>query len=179
MTKSNLQKDNKICVGVITSVNGVRGQVKIRSFTETPVDIANFNNVVDEEGISYNINSVLAKKDYIIAGIEGVKTRNEAETLRNKKVFIDRSELPELHSDEFYHADLVGMEVRNLDGMTIGFIKNVVNFGAGDILEISDISNDKSTYYPFKKQFVPEVDLVKGFVVVDFQEEIIASIAGE
>lgn len=171
----NRQQDEKICVGVITSANGVKGQVKIRCFTETPADIANFNVIMDENNHTYNIRMVTSKKDYIIAAVEGIQNRNQAETLRNIRLFINRNDLPELGNDEFYHADLIGLEARNKEGISLGIIKNIVNYGAGDIFEINDISSNKAVYIPFNKQFVPEIYMDEGYVVVEIPDEMVAT----
>lgn len=176
MTKANASQDYDICVGVITSVNGVKGHVKIRSFTEKPGDVANFNEIYDEHGQkAYKISVITTKKDYIIAGIEGINNRNQAETLRNTKLFIKRSELPQPSSEEYYHADLVGIEARSEEGVQLGIVKNVLNFGAGDILEVYDISTEKTIYYPFTKQFIPEVNLKEKFLILKPLEEVIAA----
>jgi 16S rRNA processing protein RimM len=177
MTKSNASsKDFDICVGVITSVNGVKGHVKIRSFTEKPSDIANFNALFDQDGKEvYKVSVVTSKKDYIIAGIAGISNRNEAEKLRNTKLFIKRSALPHSKGDEYYHADLVNLEARSEEGVQLGIVKNIVNFGAGDIIEIYDISTEKTIYYPFTKQFVPEVNIEKKYITLKPLEEVIAA----
>ncbi len=173
-TTSDLQ-DRSVCVGVITSVHGVKGYVKIRSFTDSPVDVISFKNVFDEAGNNYKIRLVFPKKDYFIASIDGINNRNQAELLRNTKLFIKRSELPTPENGEFYHADLIGMEAQLNDGSKFGIVKNVVNFGAGDILEIYDITSEKVIYYPFRKQFVPMVDIIQKCITLNPLEEVIAS----
>lgn len=177
MKKDNAKADTGICVGVITSVNGVRGHVKIRSFTEKPTDIANFTNIFDDNNNSYKVSIVTTKKDYVIAGIEGINNRNEAEKLRSTKLYIKRSELSEPGKDQFYHADLIGVEARSEEGVVIGIIKNLVNFGAGDILEVYDMTSEKVVYYPFTKQFIPEINIQERYLILKPLEEIVA--AGE
>jgi len=176
MTASSLKsKDYNICVGVVTAANGVRGHVKIRSFTAKPGDIANFQQIFDEESQAYGIRIIALKKDYVIAGIEGVASRDEAEKLRNRRLYIKRSELPAVSNDEFYHADLVGLDVRTEGGTKLGIVKDVANFGAGDILEVCDATSERVMYYPFNKQFVPLVDVVGRYVVVCPLEEVVAA----
>ncbi len=176
-TASTVQNvlDSDICVGVITAVHGVKGYVKIRTFTNKPADVTGFRNVFDEAGKTYKVSVVFPKKDYLIASIDGVIGRNAAETLRNTKLYIKRSELPETGDGEFYHADLVGMEAVNQDGSRFGIVKNIVNFGAGDILEIYDITSEKVVFYPFKKQFVPIIDLLQRQITLNPLEEVIAA----
>ncbi len=176
MSKKSAIKNENVCIGVITSVNGVKGYVKIRSFTEKPTDIVNFNSVFDENAEKkFDISIIYSKKDYVIASISGVKSRNEAELLRNTKLFIKRAELPAASNDEFYHADLLGLEAKYQDGTPAGVVKNVVNFGAGDILEIYDFGTERALYFPFTKQFVPEINLAEQFVVLQPMDEFIAA----
>lgn len=176
MRKTRQDQDFDICVGVITSVNGVRGNVKIKSFTESPEDITTFANVFNPElNRSFKISVVTLKKDHLIASIEGISTRNEAEELRNIKLYIKRSELSEAKDGEYYHADLMGLEVFYQDGVKAGLVKNIVNFGAGDILEVYDLTSEKLFYYPFNKQYVTDVNLEAGKVEITRLEEIVAS----
>ena len=180
---SGMKKANKaptieqdLCVGVITSVNGVKGYVKIRSFTEDSRDICSFKNIFDKDtNTQFKIKLVSAKKDYIIAGIEGVENRNEAEKLRNTKLYITRDELPSLKKEEFYHADLIGMEVRTEDSISLGLVRNLMNFGAGDILEVQDLITEKVSYYPFNKQFIVKVDASERIITVTVLEEVLAA----
>jgi len=175
MSNKKLKSDYDICVGVITAVNGVKGYVKVRSFTEKPQDITAFRKVFDENANEYKLSIVTLKKDYIIVGIKGVNSRIAAEKLRNTKLFIKRSELPEAGNDEFYHADLIGLEAKLKNGTKFGVVKNIVNFGAGDIIEIYDFNSEKTVYYPFTKQFVPEMDLANKTITLEPLEEILAA----
>lgn len=178
MNKSNnaLTTDYDLCVGVITSVNGVRGYVKIRSFTENSKDICAFKQIFDKETNSqYKIRLISAKKDYIIAGIDGISSREEAEKLRNTKLYIARTELPSLKKEEFYHADLIGMDVKTDEGISLGVVRNLVNFGAGDILEIQDPITEKVSFYPFNKQFILEVNKQDRVITATALEEVLAA----
>jgi 16S rRNA processing protein RimM len=175
MSVKKVSNDFDICIGVITSVNGVRGNVKIKNFTENPRDIADFKNIYDQDNKPYKISIVSVRKDCLIAEIEGISNRNEAETLRNIKLFINRSELPEASNDEYYHADLLGLNARYDDGTMVGTVKNIVNFGAGDIIEIYDVSTERTLYIPFTKAQVPFVSLIEGYITVAQQEELLAA----
>ena len=175
MEKIDNNSDFNICVGIITAVNGVKGYVKIKSFTENPDDLTKFQQVFDEDNISYRISLVSQKRDYMIAGIEGVDNRNKAEKLRNKKLYIKRSELPDASEDEYYHADLVDLEARTEDGTKFGTVRDIVNFGAGDIIEVHDAALDRSVFYPFTKQFVPEINIKEGYVAFGVLEEVLAA----
>ena len=177
--KNNLAPavDNDICVGVITSVNGVKGYVKIRSFTDQPSDIAKFDFIFDPESKqNFQISVVSSKKDYFIGKIVGINNRTEAEKLRNTKLYIKRSALPNVSEEEYYHADLIGTEARSEEGVIVGTIKNIVNFGAGDILEVYDKTSENTVYYPFTKQFVPEINITQKFIVLKPLEEVVAAV---
>jgi 16S rRNA processing protein RimM len=175
MSQYSANNDQDICVGVITAVNGVKGYVKVRSFTNNPKDIAEFAKIFDENNNEYKLSIVTSKKDYVIVGIKGVTSRNEAERLRNIKLYIKRSELPEPGNDSYYHADLLGAEAVLSDGTKFGVVKNIVNFGAGDIIEIYDHNSEKTVYYPFTKQYVPDVNLKDKRVILEPLEEVIAA----
>ena len=165
----------RICVGVIIAAHGVRGDVKIRIFTDKPKDIANFDEISDESGKIYKLAviSVPNNADFIIARIEGIESRNDAESMRHIKLYINRSALPIIHTpDEFYHADLCGMTARLMDGRVIGIIQNVVNYGATDILEICEINSEKIILYPFTKQCVLEVNVKERYVVVNSIDDV-------
>lgn len=163
------------CVGVITSANGIKGYVKIRYFTACPNDMVEFKNVFDPiTGRTFRLNMVSVRGDCIIASIHGVKSRNEAEALQNTKLFIDREELPKPDNDEYYHTDLIDCQVRLEDGLLIGRILNVHNFGASDVLEIHDALSNKDIYYPFNKIFVKEVNLKAKYIVVSQINELVA-----
>lgn len=170
-------QDSDICIGVITSVNGVKGYVKIRSFTDKPGDIAKFDYIFNPESQQrFQISIVSTKKDYIVAKIDGVTTRSDAETFRNTKLCIKRSELPKVKDDEYYHTDLIGTEARSEEGVIVGIVKNVVNFGAGDILEIYDKTSENTLYYPFTKQFIPDVNLKDKYLILKPLEEVVAAV---
>ncbi len=177
MKNKSIEQNHDICVGVITAVNGVKGYVKIRSFTDRPSDIANFENLYDPESSKiFKLKLISEKKDYIIAAIDGICNRNDAELLRNTKLYINRAELPETQTEEYYHVDLIGMQALSEDGIVIGIVKNVVNFGAGDILEVYDTTSEKTIYYPFTKQFVPIVSLLEKNLILRLSEETIAAL---
>lgn len=176
ISSNAVSADQNICVGVITSVNGVKGYVKIRTFTENSRDICSFKNLFEKESTkAFNLKLVMSKKDYIVAAIEGVTSREEAEKLRNTMLYISRDELPSLKEKEFYHSDLIGMEVTNTDSILLGTVRNVLNFGAGDILELQDPVSEKTIYYPFNNQFVKSIDSENNVITVDALEEVIAS----
>ena len=177
MNKSNsLSNNDDLCIGVITSVNGVKGYVKIRSFTENSRDIVAFKTIFDNNtNNQFKIKLISAKKDYIIAAIEGISSRNEAEKLRNTKLYISRDELPKLSDKQFYHADLIGMNVITTENINVGSVINLLNFGAGDILEIHSASTGKTIFYPFNNQFIKSINTPQKVIQVEALEEVIAT----
>ncbi len=167
--------DYDICVGVVVAADGVRGHVKIKSFTDNPKDIESFSYLFDAEGREYKIKILATKKDCLVVSIDGVTNRNHAEQLRNVRFYIKRSGLPSVEADEYYHADLIGLKVKAQDGLVIGEVISIMNFGAGDILEIKDEFSEKAVYYPLSKQFVSKIDVNNRFIEVMPLEEIIAT----
>jgi len=175
----NKNHDNQsVCIGRITSPHGVRGLVKIKIYTDTPKDIENFSYVYSSLGNQpVKVQYFSSKGDLIIAKIEGVDDRNEAEKLHGVELYIERSELPATKNDEFYYADLVGMEALYVDGLSIGFVTNIMNYGAGDIIEVQDPATNRTLYYPFNKEFIQTVDLKSRTISVNkVQEEVICKV---
>ena len=154
-----------ILVAVISGAHGIRGALKIKTFTETPENILNYNPLKDNKGHPYILKLLRGgTPDRLIVSMEGVDNRNQAEQLRGTKLYIDRAQLPALEEEEFYYADLVGLPVQDIEGHQVGKIQAVNNFGAGDFLEISidvfnnDLQVDPRGYtIPFTKEAVPQV----------------------
>jgi 16S rRNA processing protein RimM len=164
-----------VCIGVIVAANGIKGYVKIKCFTASPEDIENFSNIFDPYSKrSFDIKIIGVRGDCIIGKIAGIESRNEAEKLQNTKLYIKRSELPTPSAEEFYHNDLIGCKVQFEDGLIVGEIKAVHNFGAGDIIEVYDQLGNKDIYYPFNKEFILEVNLNAKCVTISRINEILA-----
>lgn len=166
--------DNRlICVGVISTVHGVRGQVKIKSFMADESSIGELDVLYNKQGEpAYKINVTGGVKGALIAWVEGVSDRNAAEALKGRELYIPRDLLPEIEDDEFYYEDLIGLSAVSTDGEALGSVKAIHNYGAGDIIEVVG-SDGKEFMYPFTKQFVPKVDIAGKKVVIDIPEEII------
>ncbi len=130
---------NRILIGKIIGAWGIKGGIKIQCFTDNPRDLQDFTNIFDQNGKPYKIRLVKTDKAFAIALIDGIKSRNDAEPLEGNELFILRSDLPTTKDNEFYYSDLVGMEVRSeINGLVIGVVRGVMNFGASDILEIEE-----------------------------------------
>lgn len=157
-----------ICIGKVKSAHGIKGEVKIDSYTDIPDTIADYTELYNATGDKvYQMHYRSFAGHYIIASIDDVHTRNDAEALKGTKLYIYRDSLPETEEDEFYYEDLFGLTAELPDGTFLGTIKTVHNFGAGDILEITlDNQTGKTELYPFTKKIVPEVNIKAGKIVV-------------
>jgi 16S rRNA processing protein RimM len=159
-------KPRRIFVGEITGAHGIRGDVLVRTYTETPEAIAVYGPLTDESGSkSFSLRIVRVTSKGVVARVAGVADRNGAEPLRGTKLFIEREKLPSTGEAEFYHADLIGLRAVGEDGSTIGKIVSVQNFGAGDLLEFEPLEGE-SEFIPFEDRWVPRVDLDAGHVVI-------------
>lgn len=161
--------ENLILVGVIKSCHGIKGYVILKSFTEPATKILE-RNLVNESGEDIHIKLISQNaKGELICRFNDITTRNEAENLKGYKIFCLRASLPKLEEDEFYIADLNHLPVLNQDHKEIGKIKNILNFGAGDIIEI-EFLDQTTELLPFNKGFFPLI--TKDYVVLNYQREI-------
>lgn len=155
------------CVGAFAGAHGVRGQVKLKSFTAEPDAIVRYRPLTDEAGArEFQVTLVGTAKDTFVAKVEGVTTREAAEALAGTRLYAPRSALPAADEDEFYHADLIGLAAETIDGKALGKVAALHDFGAGEMLEIVG-EGGKSMLVPFTRAAVPQVDTVAGRVVVD------------
>ena len=158
---------NRVCVGVIGGVHGVKGIVKVKPFTADPADVAAYGPLTDPAGKRvFALRLLSMHKGQWLARIDGIDDRTAAEALRGTELYADRGRLPEPEADEFYHADLIGLAAVGTDGQQVGTVRAVHDFGAGDIVEIA-CAGGPPLLLPFTRQAVPEVDLAAGRLVVD------------
>ena len=129
----------RICVAQIGAAHGVRGEVKLRSFTEDPAAFTSYGPLESEDGTRrFEIETLRPAKDHFVARIAGVADRDAAAKLTNLKLYVPRDRLPPVEDDDtFYHSDLIGLDAVTQDGAALGTVKAVLNFGAGDIIEIA------------------------------------------
>ncbi|MGL9725240.1 MAG: ribosome maturation factor RimM [Wolbachia sp.] len=162
-----------ICLGIITSPHGIKGAVKIKTFTEKPENISLYGELISGSE-NYKISSLSVIGDnLVIAIISGVNSRNEAELLRNKKLYIERSKLPQLNNeDEFYQNDLINTEVRLENNELYGHVKSIHDFGSGDILEILVISTKKNIMLSFTKEIFSHINIKERYIVINMPEFI-------
>ena len=163
---------DRICIGAIAGAFGVTGEVRLKSFCTNPSDIAAYGALSSEDGSrQFRITLTKPVTGGFGARVAGISTREAAEALRGTSLFVDRVRLPSLPDDEFYHADLVGLDVVDTGGEALGKVIAVHNHGAGDILEISSTRHKSALLLPFTKAIVPNVDLKAGRLIVDLPEE--------
>jgi len=162
----------RICLGQIGAAHGVRGEVRLRSFTAEPEAIARYGPLATEDGRVFEIETMRPAKDHFVAKLAGIGDRDAAERLANLKLYVPRERLPEpTEADEFYHADLVGLTVVDSDGKTLGTVVAIQNFGAGDLVEVKPDNDDRTQLVPFDATNVPAVDIAAGRIVVILPEE--------
>ena len=157
----------RICLGVIAGVHGVRGLVKIKSFTQVPADIGSYGPLETESGSrKFEFEIKGEAKGAVLAAIAGIKDRDAAEALKGTKLYVAREALPAPEDEEeYYHADLIGLTAADETGKTLGTVVAVQNHGAGDILEIEDEAG-ASLLVPFTRAAVPKIDLAGGRLTV-------------
>jgi 16S rRNA processing protein RimM len=163
-----------ILVGIFGAAHGVRGELRLKSYTGDPLAIANYPRLTDESGKqTFKILSARpVKDDILVVRVDGIADRTAAEKLTNTSIYMARADLPPADEEEFYHADLLGLRVETRDGTLIGTIANVLNFGAGDILDVRPDLGD-NLLLPFTKKVVPIVEIANKRVIVDMPDEVI------
>lgn len=164
--------DKRLCIGVITGAHGVRGDVRVKSFTADPDNLTAYGPVTDINGKREFSLSVLGQvRGLLRVHIDGLDSREAAEALAGTELYIDRAALPVLEDDEYYHADLAGLRAERENGMPFGIVKALFDFGAGDMLEIA-LAGGGTVFLPFTEEAVPVVDIDGGRIVVRPPTEI-------
>jgi 16S rRNA processing protein RimM len=158
----------RICVGRIGAAHGTRGEVKLWSFTADPLAVADYGALESGDGTrSFEIETLRPAKDFLVARFAGIADRTAAEELRNVELYVARERLPLPESDEYYHADLIGLAVVDTSGAALGSVAAVHNFGAGDLIEVKPPLGGATFMLPFTETVVPVVDVAGGRIVVD------------
>jgi len=165
-----MNKSELICVAAIAGAFGVKGEVKLKSFTDVAENCVSYGPLLSEAGeIILTPSSHRLVKGAVAITCPEVKTREKAEILKSTKLYVPRENFPAPDEDEYYAADLIGLEVKSTDGKRVGKIIAVEDFGAGDLLEIKP-KDGKSFYHPFTLAATPKVDIKAGRVVIKVQE---------
>jgi 16S rRNA processing protein RimM len=151
---------DRICVAQIGAAHGVRGEVRLWSFTGDPMAVTSYGPLESEDGRQrFEIEALRPAKDHFVARLAGVSDRTAAEKLTNVKLYVSRDKLPPVEDDEtFYHADLIGLAAVTPDGASLGTVTAIHNFGAGDLIEIRPEGGD-ALLVPFTSTAVPEIDM--------------------
>ena len=158
---------NPVKMAVIGAAHGIKGELRVKSFTGDPLALADYGPLFAKDGRKFTISDIRPANTVVVVRFKGVSDRTSAEALTNTELFVDRSVLPdENEQDEFYHADLVGLAVRDDTDTVIGKVAAVLNFGGGDILEIA-LNGRPDALVPFTSAAVPEVAVDQGYVRVD------------
>ncbi|MFD2647816.1 ribosome maturation factor RimM [Devosia albogilva] len=164
-----MSRSNKsILLGQIGAAHGIKGEVRIATHTAEPENIAGYGPLAtNRAGLTVTITKVRRQKNVVIATLEGVSDRDTAERLNGVELYVDRDRLPDPDDeDDFYHADLIGLEARIDNGTVIGTVAAIHNHGAGDIIEVRDEQSGDSFLYPFTKAVVPEIKLADGYLTI-------------
>ncbi len=160
--------DARVCLGQVGAAHGLRGEVRLHSFTSDPAAIADYGPLETEDGRVIEIEAIRPAKDHFVARLSGIRDRNAASALVNAKLYVPRERLPQTEEpDEFYHADLVGLAVVDPAGRNLGTVVAVHNFGAGDLIEVRPDAGGNTGLVPFDATHVPAVDIAAGKIVVD------------
>ena len=160
----------RVCLGAIAGAYGVRGEVRLKSFCARPEDIAAYGPVESEDGTrKFDVRLGHVVAGGLSARLSGVASREAAEALRGMRLYVPRARMPDPGDDEFYHADLIGLEAADTGGAILGKVAAVLNHGAGDILEVRGPKG--ALLLPFTRAVVPTVDLGAGRIVVDLPQE--------
>ena len=166
---------DRIIVGSIGGAFGVQGEVRLKSFCADPQAIADYTPLYTEDGRTFAHMVLTGQlKNGFTARVDGVVTKEDADALRNVDLYADRALMPSLPDDEYYYADLIGLTVVDTGGATLGTVKNVMDHGAGDLLEIIVAGQAETVLLPFTQAGVPTVDLTAKRIVADPPEGLFA-----
>ncbi len=163
---------DRVRLGVIVGTRGIKGELRIKSFTDDPLDLDAYGPLADGAGRVLDLRVTGSSKGVVLARIEGVSDRTAAEALKGTELFVPKGALPEPDEDEFYHSDLVGLKAASAAGEDLGIVTAVHDFGAGTILEI-DGPIGRGVMIPFTRDVVPDVDIAGGKVTVEVPEGLL------
>lgn len=154
--------NDRVLLGEIGAAQGLKGEVRLRSYTQDPAAIARYGALDDEHGGKIEIESLRVTPKALIARIKGVTTRNAAEALNGTRLYVARSRLPKRDEEEWFHSDLIGLSAVDDQGEPVGTVVAVQNFGAGDLIEVKPAKGGPTVLVPFTREAVPEVDVEGG-----------------
>ena len=166
-------RPGRVCVGAVAGAHGVRGEVRIKSFTQRPEEVAAYGPLEDEAGDRIFALTLHGRaRGQLIGSVEGVHGRDAAEALRGVRLYVDRVRLPAPQDeDEFYHADLLGLSAVDCAGNPRGRVAAILPAGDAAVLEIDPVGGEETILVPFTREHVPEIDIAAGHIVIDPPEE--------
>lgn len=154
-------------MATIGAPHGVKGEVRVKAFTADPMALGDYGPLSDAGGRTYTVAALRPAKTVLVVRFREIASREAAEAAAGTALYVDRSALPDdLEEDEFYHADLIGLAVRDEAGAEIGTVAAVQNFGGGDIVEVA-LSGRRTVMVPFTLAAIPEISLQGGFIRID------------
>jgi len=160
--------EERVCVGAIAGAFGVKGEVRLKSFCTAPEAVADYGPLWTEDGSrSFTVEITRPVKGGFGARLSGVTSKEAADALKGTRLYAGRDALPALPDDEFYHADLIGLQVVDTGGKILGVVRAVHNHGAGDLLEVHGPGMKSTVLLPFTNAAVPTVDLTAGRIIAD------------
>lgn len=168
-TKKPVAKlENPVQMGVIGAAQGLRGEVRVKSFTDEPIAIGEYGTLYGDDGRPFEILDIRPHKEMVVIRFRGVNDRTAAEALNGTELYVERDTLDdqELDEEEYYYADLEGLEARDAEGKSYGVITAIFDFGAGDILELTQVGK-RAQLIPFSEAAVLEIDFEGGTILID------------
>lgn len=163
---------NDVLLGVVVAAQGLKGEVKVKTFTEAPEKLATYGPLHTRDGRKFAVANVRTAKDVAVAQFEGIVTREAAESLKGMELYVPRSALPAAEAHEFYHADLIDLRAEDTEGRAIGKVIAIHNYGAGDVIEIEREDGGGSVMMPFTHEIVPTINLAENRIVITAPEEV-------
>lgn len=168
-----MSEDERICVASLGGAYGVRGEVRLKSYTANPTAVADYGPLETQDGAQqFQLTLIRPLKGGFAARLSGVGSKEEADALKGAQLYAPRTALPELPDDEFYHADLIGLAVHDTGGAKLGEVHAVHDHGAGDLLEIFGPGWKTTILLPFTRAAVPTIDIKAGRIVIDPPEGV-------
>jgi 16S rRNA processing protein RimM len=166
MTKAN----DMILVAQFGAAHGIKGEVRLKTYTQDPMAVADYGPLVAPDGRRFEIEAMRpaagsSSPDMLVVRIKGVRDRNAAEALNRLELSVPKDALPPADEGEYYHADLIGLRAFTLTGEELGTVIGVPNYGAGDLIEIAP-PRGQTILVPFTDPSVPEIDVAGGRIVV-------------
>lgn len=160
--------ERRVVLCVIGAPHGVRGECRVKSFCEEPAAIGDYGPLFAGDGQVFEVEALRPlKDDMLVVRFAGIDDRDVIARLTGRELFVDRNTLPEAEEETFYHADLLGLAIVDLDGAPVGTLMAIHNFGAGDMLELRPASGGQTWLQPFSKRAVPGIDLAARRITID------------